>query len=81
MLFFFLDSLVIKIYSVLNRCSRVNPENRVKLKRELNLFKKIASKKCFFDLLFIMTSDGYQVFLAEGFCERFHLLVSLFLKN
>lgn len=53
---------MIKIYSVLNRCSHVNTENRVKLKRELNLFKKIASNKCFFDLLFIMASDGCQFF-------------------
>lgn len=72
---------MIKISSVLNRWSHVNPENRVKLKRERNLFKKITSKKCCFDLLFIMTSDGYQFFLAEGFCERFHLLVYLVLKN
>lgn len=77
---FFLDSLVIKIYSVLNRCSCVNTENRVKLKRELYLFKKFSSNKCLFDLL-LMASDGYWVILAEGFCEIFHLLVCLFFEN
>lgn len=81
MLFFFLDSLVIKIFSVLNRCSRVNTENRVKLKRELHLFKKFTSNKCFFDFLLIMASDGYRVILAEGVCEIFRLLVYLFLEN
>ena len=72
---------MIKIYSVLSRCSHVNTASRVKLKRELNLFKKITSN--FWPLLFRMASNCYQLFFfwAEGFCERFHLLVFACLKK